>query len=76
MGVEPSGLRLLGTAPGDYGGRPTFNLLYGATLEGEPHARDDVAEVAWWPLLDLPPLAWGHEAACLHALATAPAELP
>ncbi len=70
--LEETGLRLralkrLHQAPGEYRpGQPTLNFMYVAEAEGDPEARDDVAEVAWFPYDRLPELAWPHEA---HALA-------
>lgn len=58
---------LVDVLPGDYGGRPTTNLLYIGQADGEPTARDDVAELRWFPIDALPePLAWPHEAAMLE----------
>ncbi len=58
----------LGALPGDYGGRPTLTLAYHADIHGVPTANDDVAEVAWFNLADLPSLAWSHEATILKGL--------
>jgi ADP-ribose pyrophosphatase YjhB (NUDIX family) len=52
-------LRLV--APGDYDGQPTLNFLHVARIQGEPKAADDSAELRWWPLKSMPPIAWGHE---------------
>jgi ADP-ribose pyrophosphatase YjhB (NUDIX family) len=53
---------LLGIWMGDYQGHPTLNLVYRCTVEGQPKAADDSAEVRWWPLAALPrDLAWPHE---------------
>lgn len=61
-------LRLHGTAPGDYAGQPTVNFLHTATLVGEPVASDDSAELRWWPLDKVPPIAWTHEAEFVRSL--------
>jgi ADP-ribose pyrophosphatase YjhB (NUDIX family) len=52
-------LRLV--AVGDYDGQPTLNFLHVARIEGQPKAADDSAELRWWPVASMPPLAWGHE---------------
>lgn len=62
-------LRRLHQAPGEYeAGKPTLNFLYVAEADGVPQASDDVAEVRWFPLDALPPLAWPHEAEGLARL--------
>lgn len=61
-------LRLHATAPGDYAGQPTLNFLHTATLVGEPVANDDSAELKWWPLDNVPPIAWTHEAEFVRKL--------
>lgn len=68
-GLRIENLRRLHQAPGDYAGRPTLNICYVAEAQGEPEARDDVAEVAWFSLDALPQLAWPHEAEALAKLA-------
>lgn len=57
------------TAPGDYDGQPTLNFLHTATLVGEPQADDDSEELRWWPLDQVPPIAWPHEAQFVRNLA-------
>ena len=49
----------LGGLPDRYGddGIWTINFYWEATLVGEPHAADDVAELAWLPRDELPPRA-------------------
>lgn len=61
-------LRLHATAPGDYAGQPTLNFLHTATLVGEPVAADDSADLKWWPLDQVPPIAWKHEADFVRSL--------
>lgn len=69
-GLELDGLRRLHQATGRYKpDQPTLNFMYVAEAEGEPRAHDDVAAVAWFPLDDLPELAWEHEAEALRRLA-------
>lgn len=63
--------RLLHVGVGRYGDAHTLNLVYLVELDGEPEARDDSAEMRWWPLDALPDLAFPHEA---HALRLALAE--
>jgi ADP-ribose pyrophosphatase YjhB (NUDIX family) len=61
--LEETGLvctvgRYLGGFPDMYGeaGDATLNLAYQCHVgEGEPHAADDVAELAWFAPADLPP---------------------
>lgn len=67
--VAEDNLRLIGiySAPGrDPRGR-TVTGAYLVTIDDkcervgdEPRAGDDAAEVRWWPLLELPPLAFDH----------------
>lgn len=64
-GVAARVVRLLHVGMGEYAGDPTLNLVYLATVEGEPVAADDVAEFRWFPLDGLPDLAWRHEAEAL-----------
>lgn len=65
-GLSLGSMRLLGVWPGRYDHRWTLNLLYRVAAQGEPAAHDDVAEVRWFPLDDLPDLAWEHEAEALR----------
>jgi 8-oxo-dGTP pyrophosphatase MutT (NUDIX family) len=58
-----------GTDVGQYDGEPTLNFLYSASIVGEPVASDDSAELRWWPLGKVPPIAWPHEAALVRDLA-------
>ncbi|MGB1697424.1 MAG: NUDIX hydrolase, partial [Thermoplasmatota archaeon] len=67
-GLELTALRRLHQAPGDYAGKPTLNFIYTANADGEPIAGDDVAELQWFLLHALPPLAWPHEADALQKL--------
>lgn len=50
-------------------GEPVVLLAYGAHVEdgSEPVAGDDLNRVAWWPISDLPPLAFPHDEAILAA---------
>lgn len=62
--VTDGDLRLIGiySAPGrDPRGR-TVTAAYALALDGDTQAiaGDDAAEVHWWPLEDLPPLAFDH----------------
>lgn len=70
--VAESDIRLIGiySAPGrDPRGR-TVTAAYSVAVDDACHADagDDAAEVRWWPLAQLPPLAFDHseivEAAC------------
>ncbi len=58
-----------GTAVGEYDGEPTLNMLFTGRIEGDPVASDDSAELRWWPLGQVPPIAWPHEAALVKDLA-------
>jgi ADP-ribose pyrophosphatase YjhB (NUDIX family) len=71
---EETGCRLSkvegrGTAAGAYDGEPTLNFLFTGRLAGEPKAGDDSAELRWWPLEGVPPIAWMHEAHLVRQLA-------
>src|SRR5829696_4283725 len=50
-------------------GEAVVLLAYVATVAAEdaPVAGDDLLEVAWWPLLGLPPLAFDHDEEILAA---------
>lgn len=72
--LEETGCRLeqaelRATAAGQYDGEPTLNFLFHGRIAGEPRAGDDSAELRWWPLADVPPLAWPHEARFVADLA-------
>lgn len=67
-GLKLENLRRLHQAPGDYAGKPTLNFIYTAEATGEPVAGDDVAELRWFPLEALPPIAWAHESDALAKL--------
>ena len=68
-GLDIRDLRRLHQAPGMYGpDQPTLNIHYAAEADGEPEAHDDVAEVRWFALDDLPELAWDHEQVALERL--------
>ncbi len=63
-GLEPPELRQLG-AFGDPGRDPrgwTVTVVFWTRIAGEvtPRAGDDAAAARWWPLADLPPLAFDH----------------
>ena len=73
--LEETGCRLLDAemrqaAAGEYDREPTLNFLFTGRLEGEPEARDDSAELRWWSLREVPPIAWRHEAEFVRRLAT------
>ena len=64
IGVAEEALRLVGvfSAPGrDPRGR-TVTAAYAVRVPDgtEAHAGDDAAETRWWPLNELPPLAFDH----------------
>ena len=72
--LEETGCRLVDlrahdAAVGDYAGEPTLNFLFTGRIEGEPKAGDDSAELRWWRLGKVPPIAWPHEAAFVKGLA-------
>jgi ADP-ribose pyrophosphatase YjhB (NUDIX family) len=72
--AEETGCRLLdveahGAAAGEYDHEPTLNFLFTGRITGEPKAGDDSAELRWWPLSRVPPLAWPHEAEFVRRLA-------
>lgn len=58
-----------GAAAGEYDGEPTLNFLFTGRVAGEPRAGDDSAELRWWPLSRVPPIAWRHEAEFVRRLA-------
>lgn len=71
-GLDVPHVGLMTTAPGTYGGMPTFNLLFLGQAPSPlplPEGRDDVAELRWFPLTGLPGIAWEHEAGFLQDLA-------
>lgn len=68
--LEETGLRarirgLVHVGIGAYGEDFTLNLVYALEADGEPIASDDSAELRWFPLDRLPPLAFPHEAEAL-----------
>jgi ADP-ribose pyrophosphatase YjhB (NUDIX family) len=70
---EETGCRLLSvhaveTATGEYDREPTLNFLFTGRIAGEPRASDDSAELRWWPLDEVPAIAWPHEAAFVRTL--------
>jgi ADP-ribose pyrophosphatase YjhB (NUDIX family) len=72
--LEETGCRLTGLRShevdvGEYDREPTLNFLFTGRVAGEPEAGDDSAELRWWPLAGVPPIAWPHEAAFLRRLA-------
>lgn len=69
-GCTVRGMTVSACVPGEYDGRPTLNFLATGRITGVPKASDDSAELRWWPLDDLPPLAWPHEAKFLRQLRT------
>ncbi|MBN2390018.1 MAG: NUDIX hydrolase [Anaerolineae bacterium] len=63
-GLEPAELQQLG-AFGDPGRDPrgwTVSVVFWTRIVGDviPRAGDDAAAARWWPLNDLPPLAFDH----------------
>ena len=75
IAVSESALRLVGvySAPGrDPRGR-TVTAAYAVRLaDGVATAGDDAAEVRWWPLAALPPLAFDHARILSDSLQTRP----
>lgn len=73
--LEETGCRLVEATPagaaaaGEYDGQPTLNFLFTGRIDGEPVASDDSAELRWWPLDGVPPIAWPHEAEFVRRLA-------
>lgn len=63
-----------GAAAGEYDREPTLNFLFTGRIDGEPRASDDSAELRWWPLDKVPPVAWPHEAEFVRRLAKAAAK--
>lgn len=73
LAVDEKRLRLIGvySAPGrDPRGR-TVTAAYRIDVEDDPQAMagDDAAEVRWWPVSALPPLAFDHAEIIAAALA-------
>jgi 8-oxo-dGTP diphosphatase len=73
LGVEATVGPVVGIFPDTYGegedAEPTLNIYYQATiLRGEPTPSSDVSEAQWWPLDDLPPLAFPNNRAALERL--------
>ena len=73
LAVDEKRLRLIGvySAPGrDPRGR-TVTAAYRIDVEDDPQATagDDAAEVRWWPVSALPPLAFDHAEIIAAALA-------
>ena len=68
-GCRLEDVRMTATKTGDYAGQPTLNFMATARLVGEPKASDDSAELRWWPLDAVPPIAWDHEAEFVRQLA-------
>lgn len=68
-GCTLSHVEARGTEVGQYDGEPTLNFLFTGRIEGEPVASDDSAELRWWPLGKVPPIAWPHEAKLVSGLA-------
>lgn len=68
-GCKVRGLRAHGAAAGEYDREPTLNFLFTGRIDGEPEASDDSAELRWWPLDRVPPIAWPHEAEFVRRLA-------
>lgn len=73
LAVDEKRLRLIGvySAPGrDPRGR-TVTAAYCIDVEDDPQATagDDAAEVRWWPVSALPPLAFDHAEIIAAALA-------
>ena len=63
-GLEPAELRQLGAfgAPGRDPRGWTVSVAFWTRITGNvtPRAGDDAAAARWWPLNDLPPLAFDH----------------
>lgn len=73
LAADEKRLRLIGvySAPGrDPRGR-TVTAAYRIDVEDDPQATagDDAAEVRWWPVSALPPLAFDHAEIIAEALA-------
>ena len=69
-GCRLAALRAHHAAAGEYDHEPTLNFLFSARLPkgAEPRASDDSAELRWWPLGRVPPIAWPHEAEFVRSL--------
>lgn len=61
-GLRARVVRLVRTAPGEYQGFGTLNLVWLCEAEGEPVAASDSAELRWHDPSRLPEMAFPHEA--------------
>lgn len=72
-GLQLHDLRRLHQAAAEYvPGTPTLNFVYVAQADGEPHADDDVAELRWFALDEIPPLAWSFAEEAVRRLTDLP----
>ena len=67
-GLDVRVLRLVHVGMGAYDDADTLNLVYEVEADGEPVAGDDAAELRWWPVDALPPMAFPHEREALDRL--------